>query len=220
MKYTIRDLLWLTVVVALGVGWLLERGHTAQTVATLKTEAAAAAQQKFLAAMQVLHERIESLERERSATSQKDEQSAETLMPQIAKCVSWDDLALPRDDSFEPADLSRLATERRDKRINISGHMHAGVASAKKNKEFVLMRSRSGKFGPGHPIDELILVSVVPDRTVAYVDDWIQVEGTLRIEPRREDGDSIVCVYRLDDARISQWGQVIDEPSAKSKSGD
>jgi hypothetical protein len=51
MKFTIRDLLWLTVVVALGVAWAL-RERTLQTelerldrLAAVQTEAARAAQQ-------------------------------------------------------------------------------------------------------------------------------------------------------------------------------
>ncbi|HZL90475.1 MAG TPA: hypothetical protein VFB96_19065 [Pirellulaceae bacterium] len=41
MKFTIRDLLWLTVVVALGIGWWVDRQRTAKWNQEVHTELAA-----------------------------------------------------------------------------------------------------------------------------------------------------------------------------------
>jgi hypothetical protein len=131
--------------------------------------------------------------------------------------LTWDDLQLPHEDRFAPGDLSALAKKLKDRRIKITGVMHGGVSSAKTNSEFVLMRNRPNRFGPGGPIDVLMKVTLATGRTVAYVDDSIQVEGILRIDPVNGEDGSIWCVYHLHDARVYQSGKVIDDPAAKSK---
>ena len=131
--------------------------------------------------------------------------------------ITWDALILPHDDRFEPGDLPLLAEKLKDQRVTITGVMHGGLPTVKGNSQFVIMRNRSGKFGPGHPIDELMTVTLTPDRTVTYCDDDIQVDGIFRIEPVIGEDRYVWCVYHLDDARVSQSGTIIDEPAAKSK---
>jgi hypothetical protein len=127
--------------------------------------------------------------------------------------LTWDDLKLPHEDRFESGDLPVAAKKLKDRRVKITGVMHGGVRSA--NSEFVLLRNRPNRHGPGGPIDVLMMVTLATGRTVAYWHDSIQVEGILRIDPVKGDDGDIWCVYRLDDARVSQSGKVIDEPAAK-----
>jgi hypothetical protein len=50
-RFTIRDVLWLTVVVALAVGWWIERKTHVSSVATVKALEATVAKQKSLIAV-------------------------------------------------------------------------------------------------------------------------------------------------------------------------
>ena len=131
--------------------------------------------------------------------------------------LTWDDLKLPHDDRFEPGDLPMSAEKVKDRRVRITGVMHGGVPRRRGNSEFVIMRNRSGRFGPGYPIDELMKVTLTSGRTVSYLDDDIQVDGILRIDPVKGEDGSIWCVYHVDDARVYQSGKVVDEPTAKLK---
>ena len=96
------------------------------------------------------------------------------------------------------------AKELDGKKVRINGVMHGGVASGKRNKEFVLLRNKECKFGPGGQADHLAKVFMKDGKTVSYTDDTIFVEGTLKIEPEMGEDGNTWSIYRIEGAEVKQ----------------
>jgi hypothetical protein len=124
--------------------------------------------------------------------------------------ITFDDLILgmQADMVFRPWMLESetnggRAKELEGKRVRLPGIMHGGVKSTEKNKDFVLLRNKECKFGPGGQADHLAKVFMKDGKTVAYSgDETLFVEGTLRIKPSMGDDGNTWSIYELEDAEV------------------
>ena len=123
--------------------------------------------------------------------------------------ISWDDLILGMqpDIVFRPWMLESetnggRAKELDGKKVRLSGVMHGGVETIKRNKEFVLLRNKECKFGPGGQADHLAKIFMKDGKTVSFTDDTIFVEGTLKIEAETGDDGNTWSIYRIEGAEV------------------
>lgn len=94
------------------------------------------------------------------------------------------------------------AKELDGKRVRLAGVMHGGVESIKKNKEFVLLRNKECKFGPGGQADHLAKVFMKEGKTVSFTEETVKVEGTLRIKASSGDDGNTWSIYEIEDAEL------------------
>jgi hypothetical protein len=119
--------------------------------------------------------------------------------------ITFDDLILgmQADMVFRPWMLEvndGRARELEGKRIRLPGVMWGGVKSGKNNKEFVLLRNKECKFGPGGQADHVAVVKMKEGHTADYTPDTVRVEGTLAIEPSQGDDGNTWYIYVIKDA--------------------
>jgi hypothetical protein len=98
--------------------------------------------------------------------------------------------------------LSDRARELDGKRVSIVGYMHPGVSSTRGIHEFVLLRNKECKFGPGGQADHLAQVYLRQGTTTDFTPGPVKVEGTLRIEPFQGPDGNTWSIYRLENAQI------------------
>ncbi len=95
------------------------------------------------------------------------------------------------------------AKELEGKRVRLAGIMHAGVQSQTKNKDFVLLRNKECKFGPGGQADHLAKIFMKEGKTAAFAgDDTVFVEGTLRIKPETGEDGNTWSIYEIEGAEL------------------
>ncbi|HUE74200.1 MAG TPA: hypothetical protein VMP01_25190 [Pirellulaceae bacterium] len=94
------------------------------------------------------------------------------------------------------------AKELEGKRVRLTGVMHGGVESVKKNKEFVLLRNAECKFGPGGQADHLAKIFMKEGKTVSYTDETVYVEGTLRIKPSMGEDGNTWSIYEIEGGEL------------------
>lgn len=94
------------------------------------------------------------------------------------------------------------AKELDGKKVRLAGVMHGGVQSSKKNKEFVLLRNKECKFGPGGQADHLAKIFMKEGKTVSYTDETVNVEGTLRIKPEMGEDGNTWSIYEIEGAEV------------------
>lgn len=94
------------------------------------------------------------------------------------------------------------AKELEGKRVRLLGVMHGGVESVKKNKEFVLLRNKECKFGPGGQADHLAKIFMKEGKTVSYTDETVYVEGTLRIKPSMGEDGNTWSIYEIEGGEL------------------
>jgi hypothetical protein len=111
-------------------------------------------------------------------------------------------LGLQPDVVFRPFMLSDRVRELEGKRVSLVGYMHPGVASARGIHEFVLLRNKECKFGPGGQADHLAQVYLRKGETTNFTPGAVKVEGTLRIEPFQGPDGNTWSIYRMEDAQI------------------
>ena len=126
----------------------------------------------------------------------------------VAK-ITFDDLILgmEKDMVFRPWMLESetnggRAKELEGKQVRLTGVMHGGVQSSKKNKEFVLLRNKECKFGPGGQADHLAKIFMKEGKTVSYSDETVNVEGTLRIKPEMGEDGNTWSIYEIEGAEL------------------
>ena len=122
--------------------------------------------------------------------------------------ITFDDLILgmSADMVFRPWMLEAnggRAKELDGQRVRLAGIMHGGVKSQTKNKEFVLLRNKECKFGPGGQADHLAMIVMKPGKTAAYQgDETVVVEGRLKIEPVTGDDGNTWSLYNIEEAEV------------------
>ncbi len=123
--------------------------------------------------------------------------------------ITFDDLILgmQADMVFRPWMLESetnggRAKDLDGKPVRLTGVMHGGVESVKKNKEFVLLRNKECKFGPGGQADHLAKIFMKEGKTVSYTDETIYVEGTLRIKPSMGEDGNTWSIYEIEGAEV------------------
>lgn len=124
--------------------------------------------------------------------------------PAEAEKITFEDLnlGLQPDVVFRPFMLSDRVRELDGKRVSLVGYMHPGVASARGIHEFVLLRNKECKFGPGGQADHLAQVYLRKGETTNFTPGAVKVEGTLRIEPFQGPDGNTWSIYRMEDAQI------------------
>ena len=120
--------------------------------------------------------------------------------------ITFDDIDLPiqEDMVVRPFMFSDSVKELEGKRIRISGVM---LPDSKRRgiKEFVLLKNRECKFGPGGAADHLINVILQDDDTTYYRDDEIEVEGTFSIVPYNGPDGNTWKIYDLACERVAKF---------------
>ncbi len=121
--------------------------------------------------------------------------------------ISFDELNLgmPEDSKFRPMMLqvnNGRAEELNGARISIGGHMNPPDQLTGLN-EFVLLKNKDCKFGPGGQADHLMRVFMKDGKTTDYTDAVIYVEGILTIKPFPEDGPSTWSIYDIEATSVS-----------------
>lgn len=132
------------------------------------------------------------------------------VAPEGVEKITFDDLILgmQADMVFRPWMLESetnggRAKELDGKRVRLSGIMHGGVGSTEKNKDFVLLRNKECKFGPGGQADHLAKVFMKEGKTAPYTGDaTVRVEGTLRIKPSMGTDGNTWSIYELEEAEL------------------
>jgi hypothetical protein len=95
------------------------------------------------------------------------------------------------------------AKELEGKKVRLAGIMHGGVDSQTKNKDFVLLRNKECKFGPGGQADHLAKIFMKEGKTAKYAGDvTVVVEGTLKIEAETGDDGNTWSIYRIEGAEV------------------
>lgn len=111
-------------------------------------------------------------------------------------------LGMQADIPYRPWMLNEDVKELEGKRVSITGVMHGGVLKQKKLDEFILLRNKECKYGPGGQADHLAEVKMKKGQTIAFAgnDKTLRVEGNLRIEPKTGDDGNTWSLYILEDA--------------------
>lgn len=110
-------------------------------------------------------------------------------------------LGMQADIPFRPWMLSDDVKELEGKRVSITGVMHGSVLNLKKIDQFILLRNKECKYGPGGQADHLAEVKLKKDQTIPFAGEkTVRVEGNLRIEPKTGEDGNTWSLYILDDA--------------------
>lgn len=112
--------------------------------------------------------------------------------------ISFDDLKLPiqPDIVFRPFMLTDRVKEMDGRRVHVSGYMLPDDRR-KGIKQFVLLRNKECKFGPGGQADHLINVTLNDNVTAAFTDRAIVVKGVLTINPFNGTDGNTWSIYDL-----------------------
>ena len=113
--------------------------------------------------------------------------------------ITFDDLLLgmEKDMAFRPFMLTERAQELDGHCVRISGYMNEGLSQFRGIKEFILLRNRECKFGPGGQADHLVRIFLQDKLTTSYTDEIVIVEGILEIKPYQGPDGFTWSVYEL-----------------------
>ena len=143
---------------------------------------------------------------EKPAGVQRPKADRTPSRPGDAEKITFEDIVLgmQADMVFRPFLLTDRAKELDGKRVSISGFMYGGVEAGRQRniKEFLLLRNKECKFGPGGQADHLAQVFLEPKHTTEFTLQPVKVEGTLKIEPYEGSDGNTWSIYRLEDARV------------------
>lgn len=116
--------------------------------------------------------------------------------------VTFDDLNLNMkiDVPFREEMLTDRVKGLVGKRVRLTGVMHASLANLKQADQFVLLRNK--EFRNWSQADTLVEVKMRTGETTKYLTDRIEVEGTLRIEPKTGDDGNTWSLYILEEATL------------------
>ena len=143
---------------------------------------------------------------EKPASVQRPKADRTPTRPGDAEKITFEDIVLgmEADMVFRRFLLTDRAKELDGKRVSISGFMHGAVEAGRQRniKEFILLRNKECKFGPGGQADHLAQVFLEPKHTTEFTLQPVKVEGTLKIEPYEGSDGNTWSIYRLEDARV------------------
>ena len=119
-------------------------------------------------------------------------------LPEVIIAVTFDDLNLQMqaDMAYRDWMLTDRAKELDGHRIRIVGTMLSD-GQLKGVKEFVLLRNKECKFGPGGQADHLISVKLKAGQEVSYTTNSVQIEGILKIRPVNGPDGNTWSLYDL-----------------------
>jgi len=126
--------------------------------------------------------------------------------PGEAEKITFEDLNLGMQMDVVFREFMLLNNERvkelDGKRVSLTGYMHPGVASSRGIKEFILLRNKECKFGPGGQADHLAQVYLRTGETTDFTPGPVKVEANLKVTDFRGPDDNTWAIYRLEDAVI------------------
>lgn len=113
--------------------------------------------------------------------------------------ISFDDIVLGMqpDVRFRPFMLTDRAKNLDGRPVRISGYMHGGVSQIRGIREFILLRNKECKFGPGGQADHLVQINLEDGITASYTSDVVEVEGILNIRPFHGSDGFTWSIYEL-----------------------
>jgi len=141
----------------------------------------------------------------RPAAGQRPPADRTPSRPGEAEKITFEDLNLgmQADVVYRPFMLENSRAKELDgKRVSLSGYMSGGVATTRNIKEFILLRNKECKFGPGGQADHLAQVYLKPGQTTDFTSGAVKVEGRLKIEPFEGPDGNTWSIYRLEDAVV------------------
>lgn len=109
-------------------------------------------------------------------------------------------LGMQADIPFRPWMMNDEVKELEGQRVSITGVMYGGVEKTKGNKNFVLLRNKECKYGPGGQADHLAKVDLKPGNTIDFTTETVRVEGKLKVEPFTGEDGNTWSIYVLEDA--------------------
>jgi hypothetical protein len=142
------------------------------------------------------------------SSGQRPPADRQPVRPGEAEKITFEDLllvegvGLQADVVFRPFMLTERVKELDGKRVSLSGYMYGGVASARGIKEFILLRQKECKFGPGGQADHLAQVALQKGTTIDFTTAPVKVEATLKVEPFEGPDGNTWSIYRLEDAQL------------------
>lgn len=135
------------------------------------------------------------------STSKSPVNSADKAADGDPVAVTFDDLNLnmQADIVYRPWMLTDRAKELDGRRIRVTGVMlGAGVSQQKNLKDFVLLKNKECKFGPGGQADHLLHVFYRGEKPANFTQSSIEIEGVLKINPYQGPDGNTWSVYDLD----------------------
>ena len=134
--------------------------------------------------------------------------STKSVDSEKAEIIGFDDLNLgmPEDARFRPIMLEYndgRAKELMDKKIIVGGHMNP-PDQLRGLTEFVLLKNKDCKFGPGGQADHLARVYMKEGTTVDYTDEVIYVEGRISLKPFPDDQPMTWSIYDIEATNVSK----------------
>ena len=120
--------------------------------------------------------------------------------------ITFDDinLGMQQDMAFRPFLLTERAKELNGRCVRLSGYMNGGLSQFRGIKEFVLLKNRECKFGPGGQADHLVRIFLQDSLTTSYTDEVIIIEGILEIKPYQGPDGFTWSVYEIAGRSIKQ----------------
>jgi hypothetical protein len=204
-RFTIRDVLWLTVVAAFAVGWWIDRGRLAREVKMLEhhrdwTPIVSPPFSGFGAWPATGPNEVAPAEMTKvtpvATTAQADDQ------PLV---VEWSDLAFTVKDraTFDLTELPEGVRRLEGKRVRLRGYFH-GAGTEKDPREFLLIgeidtRPTTAKWGTRLeelPIHQLAAIEMVAGRRARFTREPVAVTGRLALEIVRWEGQAFL-VFRI-----------------------
>jgi len=120
----------------------------------------------------------------------------------VALPISFDDLNLNMkiDVPFREDMLTEKVKEVVGKRVRLKGVMHGSLPNLKQVDQFILLRNK--EFRNWSPADTLVEVKMRTGESTKYTQNRLDVEGTLRIEPKTGDDGNTWSIYILEEATL------------------
>ena len=137
-------------------------------------------------------------------TSQRPKADRTSARPGEAEKITFEDLFLnmQADVVFRDFMLTDRVKELDGKRVSLAGYMYGGVASTRGIKEFILLRNKECKFGPGGQADHLAQVIMRKGASTDFTPASVNVEGKLKVEDFKGPDGNTWSIYRLEDAQV------------------
>jgi hypothetical protein len=118
--------------------------------------------------------------------------------------ITFDDvnLRIQADVVFRPWMLTDRVKELDGRRVRIRGYMlpHERATGI---RQFVLLRNKECKFGPGGQADHLVNVTLQDGVTTSYRHQVVQVQGVLKVNPFQGPDGNTWSIYDLAGERVA-----------------
>ena len=147
---------------------------------------------------QVKIQQEETDARQSAAAEPKSVAPKSSTAANVVRDISFNDLNLQMQEDvvFRPWMMKEEVKELEGQRIRIQGYMlpHERLKGI---KQFVLLKNKECKFGPGGQADHLINVLMNNGVETSYRQDVIEVEGVLKINPFQGVDGNTWSIYDL-----------------------